>query len=146
MNTEPLISKLNHLVNTYESFDHYTWIHNVLNMNHWTITHPYHGRRRYDFKSLRLPKFQTSFHGNPRTYQHVSTGVQNLKPFFTWVIAVCVTQKIYQDVGFIEWYSTPSPNLSPYIFLGLDPSPPPLSLRHSKDLSGKLIDLETQFF
>jgi len=29
-------------------------------------------------------------------------------------------------VGFIEWYSTPSPNISPYIFLGLDPSPPPL--------------------
>ena len=28
--------------------------------------------------------------------------------------------------NFIEWYSTPSPNLSPYIFLGLDPSPPPL--------------------
>ena len=28
-----------------------------------------------------------------------------------------------------KWYSTPSPNLSPYIFLGLDPSPPPL--RHT---------------
>ena len=26
----------------------------------------------------------------------------------------------------MKWYSTPSPNLSPYIFLGLDPSPPPL--------------------
>jgi len=26
----------------------------------------------------------------------------------------------------IKWYSTPSPNLSPYIFLGLNPSPPPL--------------------
>ena len=31
-----------------------------------------------------------------------------------------------RGVGFIEWYSTPSPNLSPYIFLGLEPSPPPL--------------------
>ena len=30
-------------------------------------------------------------------------------------------------VGLIKWYSTPSPNLSPNIFLGLDPSPPPLS-------------------
>jgi len=29
-------------------------------------------------------------------------------------------------VGLIKWYSTPSPNLFPYIFLGLDPSPPPL--------------------
>jgi len=29
-------------------------------------------------------------------------------------------------VGFIKWYSAPSPNLSPYIFLGFDPSPPPL--------------------
>jgi len=27
-----------------------------------------------------------------------------------------------------KWYSTPSPNLSPYIFLGLDPSPPPLAI------------------
>ena len=26
-----------------------------------------------------------------------------------------------------KWYSTPSPNLSPYIFLGLNPSPPPLT-------------------
>ena len=26
-------------------------------------------------------------------------------------------------LGLIKWYSTPSPNLSPYIFLGLDPSP-----------------------
>ena len=26
----------------------------------------------------------------------------------------------------MKWYSTPSPNVSPYIFLGLDPSPPPL--------------------
>jgi len=26
----------------------------------------------------------------------------------------------------MKWYSTPSPNLSPYIFLRLDPSPPPL--------------------
>jgi len=26
----------------------------------------------------------------------------------------------------MKWNSTPSPNLSPYIFLGLDPSPPPL--------------------
>ena len=32
-------------------------------------------------------------------------------------------------VGLIKWYSTPSPNLSPYIFLGLDPSPPPLVVR-----------------
>ena len=31
-----------------------------------------------------------------------------------------------RGVGLIKWYSTPSPNLSPYIFLGLDPSPPPL--------------------
>jgi len=30
----------------------------------------------------------------------------------------------------MKWYSTPSPNLSPYIFLGLDPSPPPLEIRH----------------
>ena len=28
----------------------------------------------------------------------------------------------------MKWYSTPSPNLSPYIILGLDPSPPPLLL------------------
>ena len=28
----------------------------------------------------------------------------------------------------VKWYSTPSPNLSPYIFLGLDPSPPPLPM------------------
>jgi len=35
-----------------------------------------------------------------------------------------------RGVGFIEWYSTPSPNLSPYIFLGLDPSPPPLVPKH----------------
>ena len=34
----------------------------------------------------------------------------------------------HKGVGLIKWYSTPSPNLSPYIFLGLDPSPPPLSL------------------
>ena len=33
-----------------------------------------------------------------------------------------------RGVGLIKWYSTPSPNLSPYIFLGLDPSPPPLAL------------------
>ena len=30
-------------------------------------------------------------------------------------------------------YSTPSPNLSPYIFLGLDPSPPPLMRAHAND-------------
>ena len=36
------------------------------------------------------------------------------------------------EVGLIKWYSTPSPNLSPYIFLGLDPSPPPLASRVSQ--------------
>ena len=31
-----------------------------------------------------------------------------------------------KGVGLMKWYSTPSPKYSPYIFLGLDPSPPPL--------------------
>jgi len=50
----------------------------------------------------------------------------------------------------MKWYSTPSPNLSPYIFLGLDPSPPPLSLsfrqlrcmrRHRRQLVFKCCNL-----
>jgi len=40
-------------------------------------------------------------------------------------------RKWYLTTGrrFHKWYSTPSPNVSPYIFLGLDPSPPPLTTR-----------------
>ena len=37
-----------------------------------------------------------------------------------------VKYHLRRGVGLIKWYSTPSPNISQYIFLGLDPSPPPL--------------------
>jgi len=44
----------------------------------------------------------------------------------SWNLRPVVNGTYQRVVGFIEWYSTPSPNLSPYIFLGLDPSSPPL--------------------
>jgi len=52
-------------------------------------------------------------------------------------------------VGLIKWYSTPSPKYSQYIFLGLDPSPPPLivilltwctSCRHARQSSFDVFD------
>jgi len=39
----------------------------------------------------------------------------------------------------MKWYSTPSPNLSPYIFLGLDPSPPPLLAGHICECNSRWI-------
>jgi len=43
-----------------------------------------------------------------------------------WGLRPVVKYHLRRGVGLIKWYSTPSPNLSPYNFLGLDPSPPPL--------------------
>ena len=46
----------------------------------------HHGRRKSDFKSLRLPKFRTSFHGSPYTFQTSSHGSpQNFNQVFTGV-------------------------------------------------------------
>ena len=49
-------------------------------------------------------------------------------PFSRNLMSPTPRRKWYLTTGrrFHKWYSTPSPNLSPYIFLGLDPSPPPL--------------------
>ena len=35
-------------------------------------TYEYNGRRRSDFRLLRLPRFPTSFHGSPRTHHTIS--------------------------------------------------------------------------
>ena len=50
-----------------------------------------------------------------------------------WALRPVINGTSRRGVGLIKWYSTPSPNLSPYIFLGLDPSPPPLYPTESKD-------------
>ena len=50
----------------------------------------------------------------------------------SWNLRPVVNGTWRRAVGFIKWYSTPSPNLSPYILLGLDPSPPPLAFVFSK--------------
>jgi len=53
------------------------------------------GRRRSDFKSLPLPKFQTSFHGSPRTDHTRFHGSPHIfKQIFTRVNGVPGTQKI----------------------------------------------------
>ena len=58
----------------------------------------HHRRRRSDLKWFRLPKFPTSFHRSPHTYQIRFHGSpQNSKPVFTWVNGVPVTQRIYQE-------------------------------------------------
>jgi len=47
---------------------------------------PYHGRRRLDLKSLRVTKFQTSFHGSPRKFQtNFLVSPQIFKQFFPGV-------------------------------------------------------------
>jgi len=57
-----------------------------------------HRRRRSDLKQLRLPKFQTSFHGSPRTYQTRFHGSpQIFKQNFKWGNGAPGTKKIYQD-------------------------------------------------
>ena len=43
-----------------------------------------------------------------------------------WALRPVVNGTQRRGVGLIKWYSTPSPNLSPYIFLCLDPNPPRL--------------------
>jgi len=48
-----------------------------------------HRRRRSDLKWWQLPKFQTNFHGSPRTYQTRFQGSpQIFKKRFTWVNGV----------------------------------------------------------
>jgi len=59
---------------------------------------PNHRRRKSDLKQLRLPKFPTSFHGCPRTYQSRFLGSpKNFKQGFTWVNGVPVMQKSGRD-------------------------------------------------
>ena len=53
-------------------------------------------------------------------------GVETHFQEISWNLRPVVNGTKRRGVGFIKWYSTPSPNLSPYIFLGLDPSPTPL--------------------
>ena len=53
-------------------------------------------------------------------------GVETHFQEISWDLRPVVNGTQRRGVGFIKWYSTPSPNLSLYIFLGFDPSPPPL--------------------
>jgi len=53
---------------------------------------PSYRRRNTDFKWLRLPKFQKTFHRSPRTYETLFLGSSlHFKQVFTWVNGVPVT-------------------------------------------------------
>jgi len=69
-----------------------SWLRRVICMRNPDTTNQ--RRRRLGLKQLRLPKFATSFHRSPRTYQtHFLGSPQNFKQGFTLVIGVPVTAK-----------------------------------------------------
>ena len=59
---------------------------------------------------------------------YIHTHVHTYEDTRARVSCLYVSTSDFVSSGLIKWYSTPSPNLSPYIFLGLDPSPSPLHI------------------
>ena len=74
------------------------------------------------------------------THVHMRGGGLHMAPIQMCVYVLEESTSIWQS-QLIKWYSTPSPNFSPYIFLGLDPSPPPLvrSLDDSRRFGGRYL-------
>ena len=71
--------------------------------------------------------FETAFENvTPSGIGSERWGVEYHFQEISWALRPVVNGTQRRGVGLIKWYSTPSPNLSPYIFLGLNPSPPPL--------------------
>jgi len=74
--------------------------------------------------------------------QRWGAGVEYHIQEISWALRPVVNGTWRRGVGLIKWYSTPSPKLSPNIFWGLDPSPPPLWICVKRNEQMRYVDLK----